>query len=535
MFIINVSKKYKNKTSDCRLLVESFRDENGKPRHRTILNLSKVNPVLARVIENQVKGKTMVAMEELKQTDNKSLGEIAILKKFSDSLRITAILQKHLGKDHADRILAMAINRVSLPKARYSLCEWLETTCLPDLLGRKLSHFHYNQLYASLFVLEKKQQEIEKDLFTTTAKLESGMTLMLYDITSTYLEGEENELGFFGYNRDGKKGKKQIVVSLVVTPKGRPVSVEILKGNTADKSTLLAKIDDLQKRFGVKDIIYVFDRGMKDEKKLETLRGSQIEYITALNRKEIEALIEKGAPVQPGLFDKTNLLEYTIENRRFILCKSDTREKSQKTREALLLKTEEKLESIEQQVANKKLKDAVKISAKVAKWINKWSMKKYFNCRIEKGLFTFERNDKAITQSILLDQLYVLETTDKKLSKEAVQAGYKNLKEVEDSFRTIKSSLEIRPVNHRKEETTKGHVIVCFLAYYLKKEIELSLKPLLSRHTFSSLLTNLREIHQSVITASPHSVTLINELTPLQTEILSTLHMRLSPIPVKQK
>ena len=320
MFIIDVSKKYKNKTSACRLLVESYRDIHGVPRHKTLLNLTKVHPVFAQVIEDQVKGKTMVALSELKQTNNKSLGETAVLKKLSDSLQITRVLHKHLGKNHADRILAMAINRVSSPKARYSLNEWLETTYLSDLFKQKLSHFHYNHLYTALFALSQKQKEIEKDLFTVTAKLESGMTMMLYDITSTYLEGEENELAAFGYNRDGKKGKKQIVVSLVVTPKGRPVCVDVLSGNTADKSTLITKITELKTRFTIKEIIYVFDRGMKDAKKLELLRTSRIEYITALNRNEIEKLAAQGAPLQMGLFDKTNLMEYTLGNRRFILC-----------------------------------------------------------------------------------------------------------------------------------------------------------------------------------------------------------------------
>lgn len=533
MYIVDASKQYKYKLSPCKLLVRSYRDENGIPRRRTILNLSKLPQELANTIEQSVKGKKMVSIEDITQEDNRSLGEVTVLKRLSDRLGLTKILRDRLGNLAAGLTLSMAINRISLPKAKYSMREWVETTYLPEILEINLSDYHHNTLYEVLEILSENKLEIEEALWEKTKELEEGLTLMLYDITSTYLEGEQNELAEYGYNRDKKKGKKQINIALVTTPKGRPVSVEVLKGNITDKATLLKKIKELKKRFNLKEIIYVFDRGMRDQEKLSVLRTKQIKYITALTRGEINHLIEKGAPIQPGLFDQTDIAEYRTDNeKRYIICKSDVATRSTRTREKLLQKTEEKLRMVKRQVKKGNWKSVKVIAARSERWLQKWKMKKYFDIEIKEGYFGYCRKENLIDKAEKLDQFYVLETTDTALSAREVQQGYKNLAVVESDFRTMKSYLKVRPIHHRKEITVKGHVFVCFLGLYLRKELEIQLQFLLKEkdYTFSYLLTQLREIRQSKLKAGEHETHLVNQLKPLQKKILSILRMRVLPI-----
>lgn len=530
MYVIDVSKKYGDKISPCKLLIKSYRDENGVSRKKTILNLSKLPAPISEAIQLSAYGKTTVALEDITQEDDRSLGEVTVLKRLSSKLGITKILQQFLGKNITALVLAMVINRISLPKARYSLREWLETTYLPEILKTPLEEFHHNKLYHALFRLCDKQ-EIEDELWEKTKQQEQDLTLMLYDITSTYLEGEQNELGAYGYSRDKKKGKKQLVLAVVTTPQGRPVSVEVLPGNIADKTTLVKKIKELKERFNLVEVVYVFDRGMQDEGKLETLRSKEVKYITALRRAEIRKLVEDGAPIQLGMFDKQNIVEYFTEGRRYIICKSDQASRNKTQRKRLLEKTEEELEKIKTSIVNRRLKDPIKIAARAQRWLTKWGMKKYFEIEIKEGYFAYSRKPNLIEEADILDQLYMLETTEEELSAEEVQQGYKNLSVVESDFRTIKSSLDIRPVNHRKEETTKGHVFICFLALYLRVELEIQLKPLLKqKHTFSSLLSQLREIRQSKLVAGKHQRSILNQLNPLQRKILSTLKMRVMPI-----
>lgn len=528
MHIHDASKQYKNKFSECLLLQEAYRDEEGTPRHRTIVNLSKLPQNLKETIIKQVEGGRMVSLDEITQEDNRSLGEVTVFKRLADKGGIVKTLKRYLGKHIAALVLAMSINRVSEPKSRYSLRSWLKHTYLPEILKTPLADFHHNRLYEALEELEEKQKQIEEDLWEETKKKEEDLHLMLYDITSTYLEGEQNELAAYGYSRDKRKDRKQLVVALVATPKGRPVAVEVLPGNTTDKTTLLEKIEELKERFKIKEIVYVFDRGMHDEEKREELREEKIKYLTALSRSEIKKL-ESADKIQLGIFDK-KIAEYKDEEVRYLVCKSDVATRNQKVTQALLAKTEEKMEMIKRNVEKGNWKKVKVIAARAERWLLKWKMKKYFQVEIEEGYFAYRIRKDRVEKRKQLDQLYVLETTDTQLSAEDVQQGYKNLAEIEQNFQILKSELELRPVNHRKEETTKGHVFVCFLALYLKKEFKLQVSELLEENTFDSLLKELREIRQSKLKAGKHQTYVVNKLNSLQKKILTSLHMRVLPI-----
>ena len=531
MYITDASKQYKHKFSPCVLLVESYRDKLGKPRRRTILNLSKTPPAITQAVKLAVAGKTPVSLEEVTQPDNRSLGEVTILHRLAGKLGIINILKQKLGRHITALVLAMVINRVSEPRSRYGLREWLETNYLAEIVEVPLEQFHHNRLYEALKLLTNKQQEIEAELWGKTKQIEGGLRLILYDITSTYLEGQQCELAEYGYSRDKKRGKKQILVALVTTPTGRPVSVEVLRGNTADKSTLMSKVRQLKERFGLEEVIYVFDRGMRDEGKLGMLRSSEIAYITALTRGEVGDLVKEGV-IQLGLFDQ-QMAEYREGNKRYIVCRSAQWQRNRKRREELLRKTEEGLEGLRRSVITGKVKDAVKIAKKAGWKVRRWKLGRYFNLKIQEGYFGYERRNEQLREAEELDWVYVLETTEQELEAQQIQEGYKNLAKVEEDFRELKSVLEVRPVNHRKEETVRGHVFVCFLALYLRKQLELLLQPLFEHQpevTFSRVLTRLKEIRQSRLQAGEYQRMIVNQLDQLQQEILTTLKMRILPL-----
>ena len=544
MYITDAGKQYKNKYSSCKLLQRSYRDKDGKVKKQTILNLSKLPTAIAdaieKVVTNKKTNKTPTYLEDIKSESSKSLGEVEVLLKLAKNIGLFSVLKKELDKQFFPLVMAMVINRISSPTSKYSLTEWLETNYLPELLKTDLKNFHHNRLYEALEELDTKLEKIEQLLFKQTLTRENNLNLILYDITSSYVEGEQNELAAYGYNRDGKKGKKQIVIGLITTLQGRPVSIEVLTGNTADKTTLLSRIESLKTKFGLKQVIYTFDRGMKDEPKLLKLDQQHIKYLTALNKREIKKLCQDNQSIQPGLFDE-KIAEVQVNNKRYVFCKSDQAARSHHHREELLQKTTEKLQLIQKGIT-KKLKDPQKI-ARVEKWVNRWNMGKYINISYTPTSFTFSLDQEKINQAQLLDKVYVLVTTasNKELTTQQVQHSYKNLNTIENNFRLLKSSLDIRPIYHRKKETVKAHIFICFLSLYLQKELEILTKNLCleQKMTFSYLLTQLREIRQTQLITeldnNKFEVPILTQLTDIQHKILEVLKMRIKPLPTAIK
>jgi transposase len=304
-------------------------------------------------------------------------------------------------------------------------------------------------------------------------------TLVIYDITSTYFEGEyaDSELVEFGYNRDKKRGHEQIVISLLCTKEGCPIAVDVLKGNTKDETTVIDKINEIRDKFGINNIVFVGDRGMVTSCVYDKINHDTVKIISALNHKNIHTLCNKGV-VQLSMFDEKNIIEVVTDGLRYCLCKNPLMAKKEtNTRNALIKKTKEELDKIISSKRNGKYSKEMR-AGKVA---GKYNMGKFIKFTGKGDELSYSFDEDAICQEQLLDGCYVIYTDVNPVVMTAVQTveNYKNLMRVEQAFRCMKTvRLELRPVYHKKDDRIISHVFICMLAYYVMWHMKQRLQPL---------------------------------------------------------
>ncbi|MCH2243484.1 MAG: IS1634 family transposase [Crocosphaera sp.] len=301
-------------------------------------------------------------------------------------------------------VLGMIIARIINPKSKLATARGFHEKTFSNSLGKvlNLERADEDELYSALDWLISKQDKIENKL--ATLHLDNG-SLVLYDVTSTYLEGRGCELGKYGYNRDKKKGKTQIVFGLICDKNGCPIAVEVFEGNTSDTRTLKSQIEKVRKRFGINNVVWVTDRGILTSSNIKELVKpvEGLDYISGLTKASIRKLAEVEA-IQLGLFDEVNLVEFESEDypdERLMACRNPLiAAKNQKQREALLQIAEEQFELIIKAIKREKraLKGADKIALRVAKVLNKYKINKYYNLNITNLGFTYERKQDLIEQ-----------------------------------------------------------------------------------------------------------------------------------------
>jgi Transposase DDE domain len=315
---------------------------------------------------------------------------------------------------------------------------------------------------------------------------------VLYDVSSSYLEGRCCELARLGYNRDGKHGKLQIVYGLLCAPDGCPVAIEVFAGDTGDPTTLAAQIDKIKTRFGLTHVVLVGDRGMITQARLDgDITPAGLDWITALRAPAIRALVDAGA-LQPSLFDERDIAAITSPDypgERLIVCRNGelARERRRK-RLDLLAATERDLAAIAAAVARAKRplrgKDAIGLKAGAV--VNRHKMAKHFELDIGEASFTFRRNSAAIAAEAALDGFYLVRTNvPKKLLDDAATVGaYKSLAKVERAFRSLKTiDIHLRPIFHWSASPVRAHVLLCMLAYHVEHHMRARLAPMLYDET----------------------------------------------------
>ena len=313
--------------------------------------------------------------------------------------------------------------------------------------------------------------------------------MILYDVTSTYIEGKKCQLGRYGYNRDKKRGKLQIVWGMLCNKEGCPIAVEVWAGNTSDTTTLAKQIRKVKEKFGIEKIVWVGDKGMITETRIreEMAEAEGIEWITSLRRVQIKELL-KQEEMQLSLFDEKNLVEIEsaeYQGERLIVCRNPIlAEERRKERKSLIEATEKELEkiAIATQRTKKRLTGKEAIAMRVGKLVGKKPGYKYFSWQIEENSFVYSKNEEKIAEENQLDGVYVIRTSvpAKEMSERAVFKGYKSLSKVEQAFRCCKSmDLKVRPIYHYLEKRVKAHVFLCMLAYYVEWHMRELLAPLL--------------------------------------------------------
>ena len=391
------------------------------------------------------------------------------------------------GNRCRDLVLALIVSRVLDPSSKLATARALSPDTAASSLGAELGlgPVDEEELYRALDWLAVRQPAIETAL---ARRHLAGGTLVLYDVTSSYMEGRCCPLAQFGYNRDGKKSKLQIVYGLLCAPDGCPIAIEVFEGATGDPATLANQVVKLKQRFGLDHVVLVGDRGMITEARIaEDIKPAGLDWITALRAPAIRGLIEGGA-FQMSLFDDRDMAAVTspdFPGERLILCRNHAlaAERSRK-REDLLRATERDLAAIAAAVRRKRapLRGKAEIGLAVGAVIDRRKMAKHFALTITDASFAFARRSAEIAAEAALDGLYVVRTNlpAAALDDAATVRSYKSLSLVERAIRSIKTvDLHVRPVYHWLPERVRAHVFLCMLGYCLEWHMRQRLAPML--------------------------------------------------------
>ena len=488
------------------LLREAFR-EGGKVKNRTLANLSHWPPERIAALRRALRGDFDQAAVAGPPTLGAIFGLLYVLKQIADELGITAALGKTvLGKLALFLVLARLAHRGS----RLSAVRWAQDHALEEVLA--LPAFQEDDLYRALDDLCARQTKIEAALYARYLRQHPQPPRMfLYDITSSYLEGEQNALGEFGYNRDGKKGKLQIVLGLLTDAAGEPLAVRVFAGNTADPVTVVEQIRILQEQFQVQECVFVGDRGMVKSKGIQALRQANLRYITALTDPQIRRLLTEKV-LQLELFSE-QICEAEGDGVRYVLRKNEKEAARERLRlEDKLTKLEAKIAARNEQVKNKSRCQPEAGQRQLHLWAERHKLAGLVELKLEADRLVCQRQEEKIATALQLAGCYVVTTDVGKQSMTAQQVhdSYLNLQKVERDFRALKTGLlEVRPVFVRKESRTRGHVFCCMLALKLSREMERRL-----RQKFGTTDSN------------PHALTLSDALAALST--LCLLHYRVN-------
>ncbi len=505
------------------LLREAYR-EAGKVKKRTLANLSCLSAEVIEGLRVLLKGGVALPRADEVFTVERSLphGHVA------------AVLGSALACGAADwfaaapgtlpkTLLALVVARIITPSSKLATQRMLSDDTAAHSLGRVLGvgQLQPEALYRALDWLHAAQPGIEKRLARQHL---AGTTLVLYDLTSTWLTGRCCPLAARGHSRDGKRDDPQIVFGLICSAAGCPVAVEVFPGNCVDPTTVAAQVVKLKDRFGIEQIAWVGDRGMITSARINNvLRPHGMDWISSLRAAQIALLAHERGPFQPSLFDERNLLEIASEHfpgERLIVCRNPllAEERSRK-RSALLAATEAELQTIVTAIerTRRPVRGAQEIALRVGRSIDRYRMAKHFELTITQAQLSWVRKQTQIDAEAALDGLYVVRTSlpEKSLNANAAVAAYKSLSQVERAFRSIKTvDLQVRPVFHYSAERVRAHVFLCMLAYYVEWTMRERLKPMLFDDEFieaaqltkpSAVAKAQRSAHAKAKDASKHA------------------------------
>jgi transposase len=500
------------------LLRESYRHE-GKVRKRTLCNLSDWSPAHVEGLRGVLKGGTVIPAEQDAFTVTRSLPHGHVAAALGTARKIG--LDRILGPDAnrcRDLVLALLIGRILDPVSKLAAARTLSPATASSSLGEVLGlgEVDDDELYAALDWLLARQAAIE----TALAKrhLQNG-TLVLYDVSSSYMEGRCCPLAKRGYSRDGKRGSLQIVYGLLCAADGCPVAIEVFDGNTGDPTTLAPQIDKLKQRFGLSHVVLVGDRGMITEARItEDIKAAGLDWITALRGPAIKDLLNSGT-LQLTLFDQRDMASITspdFPGERLVVCRNrDLAAERSRKREELLAATERDLARIKTAVERKRnpLHGTAAIALAVGAVLNTHKMKKHFHLDITDDAFSFARKTAEIAAEAATDGLYVVRTSlpVETLDDADTVRSYKSLARVERAFRCIKTvDLNVRPVYHWLEDRVRAHVLLCMLAYYLEWHMRQCLAPMLFDDTCKEQAETLR---RSVVAPAQRSKAALKKQT----------------------
>ncbi len=518
------------------LFRESFRD-HGAVRHRTRGRVTGLSHRQLQAMRDFVqRGCPEGSGHRYEIKDSREYGAVCAVLRTAEALGVDRLLYSR-RKPWVRHALAMIVGRVVYQGSKLSLTNLWRDSVLWSLCGLEEGRPDVDDCYEAMDELLARQPAIQKAL--ARKHLKDGC-LVLYDVTSSYFEGEykNSALVDWGYNRDGKRGHKQIVIGLMTDRDGCPIGVSVYRGNTNDQKTLADRIQELKETYGLRDVILAGDRGMITAARLPELTEAGIRSITALTHPEIFRLVDRKV-IEPGLFDEHEIAQVCdpeTPNVRYLLCRNPlTGEKEHRTRQALIAKTREALETL---ARSRKRRTVEELGAAVGKILARWKVGKFFLWRVHNGKLEWELDQPRVAIEESIDGCYVIRTdaSEQVFDKNQAVACYRGLAAIERDFRQLKTvSIEIRPTYHQKDERIEAHVFLCMLAYYIQWHMHRRLMPLFEqdgqgaerRWTFAGVLERLKGIRQETLVFDQTEVTLKTTPDDEQQGILDLLDVRL--------
>jgi transposase len=470
MFVQATTSRRQNKTYVSYLVRESFRTPQG-PRSRTVCNISALPPEVRDLIATALSGKTCVALEEIELSSALNYGGLAVLRDSWQRFGLEKLFAEVPQARERGLLQAMIFARIVFPCAKLALAEEARGTLLAAACGlcQQSETFNEDDLYQAMDALNGRWVTIEKTLFGEA--FSQVVSLVLYDLTSVYFEGKGPQgLGAYGHSRDHREDRPQILLAVATDAQGIPIHLEVLRGNRADTTTLRSLLASLKRRFGIQQAIFVFDNGMSSTLNLEAMRQEHLDFVTRLSAATLrEFLTQLPHDMQPQLWDRTQLIELSLENKRYVIAGGEhRRQRDSARRKARLEKAQIELQRLA--AVRRKKPNPQKLASQAGRALQRLKAHKYFQYWVdEQGQLQYRKNEQLIQTEQSLDGLYLLHTSlePARCAKEQVLGHYKNLLAIEEAFCQLKSYMEIRPVFHWRPDRVRNHVRLCFIAYWL--------------------------------------------------------------------
>ena len=507
-------------------LVESYRNEEGKPRQRLLANLCNISKYsdeeILKLCQSFLKTlgvDKIVFLDDLAAQESYDYGDVLPVVAIWQQLRLGEILDHCVSNrvkiDVAKAALIMVANKFVDPQSKLGAWLWYDRSVFK--FSEEFKHLPakdkglLQSLYRTLDYLTDSKNEIEKELYFQLQCYGLETELVLYDITSSYFEGEDAEIGAYGYSRDHRPDRPQIVIGVVTSKEGIPFAHYVFEGNKVDKTTVKEVVDDLKERFGITHCIFVGDRGMVTRINLETIKDHEYDYIMGIRRHNSRIVREllpfiKEKPTdeileirQEQLKDKKLIKNFTTKTRFVIGFNEFVQQKVRKTRESKFSQFKAFLEEL---AVEGELDVVSKNMSKINAYLKQKKLKRYYCVSLQQKddsdqfcLVLDEKSD-IIEEEKLIDGHFFIQTEVKEqtLTGKEVISSYKSLQKVERIFKVLKNNIELRPIYVRKDRRIKGHVFICFLTYLIECILERTLNEHLSEYTLERMKTELARI-----------------------------------------
>jgi len=514
--------------------------ENGKIKHTSHGTIKNKSLQELKLIQASFRGDVVIkgSPEAPKVSKSKEYGASYAALQLAKQLQLDKAIYSRPSEQWVKDSLAMIAGRLVYSGSKLSLSHRWKDTALWEICGVDGAVDVDEHCYEPMDRLLQRQAAIQQSL--AKKHLQNG-SLVLYDMTSSYFEGEygDSEIVAFGYNRDGKRGHEQMVIGLLCNSEGCPIGVEVFAGNTQDARTLPEKIQEVQNRYGIQEVIFVGDRGMvthANYEKVNDIKG--LNTISALTHREIVKLLERKV-IQLNMFDEKEIVEVVDPEkpgRRYCLCRNPkTATKEAKTRKGLIEVTRKALDRIAQ---SKRRSSREKIAARVGRVLGRTKIGKFVEWEVKEGRLKWRFKEGKIEAEELLDGCYIIaaDAAPELMAKQEIVASYKKLALVEQAFRNLKSvQLEVRPVYHKTDDRIRCHVFLCMLAYYLQWHMNQRLKPLFqsdgkNKHrewTFENVIERLKSLRRELVQIQEAAYTVICTPDEDQQRILDLLNIKL--------